>query len=163
VIATLLAPHRARRSGPLAFLALLALATGWLWLDARQPAADAGVDAPPTAVAPAADDLARLRAAFAEGRGDLWVTLAGRVERTLPDDQQGSRHQRFVLRLDEDLTVLVAHNLDLAPRVPLERGDRLRLRGEYEWNARGGVVHWTHHDPAGKPGGWIDFDGRRYE
>lgn len=163
MIAALLAPHRARRSGPLALLALLALAAAWLWLDAQPPAADSGREPTTTAAAPVADDLARLRAAFAEGRGDLWVTLEGRVERTLRDDEDGSRHQRFVLRLAEDLTVLVAHNIDLAPRVPLERGDRLRLRGEYEWNERGGVVHWTHHDPAGAPGGWIDFDGRRYE
>lgn len=163
MFATLLAPHRARRSSPLALLALLALAAAWLWLDARPPAGDTEVDAPPTAVAPAADDLERLREAFAQSRGDLWLTLEGQVERTLRDDEQGSRHQRFVLRLDEDLTVLVAHNIDLAPRVPLSVGARLRLRGEYEWNERGGVVHWTHHDPDGRPAGWIEFDGRRYE
>jgi hypothetical protein len=120
--------------------------------------------APPGADLAVADsDLEHVRAAFREGRGDLWVTLEGQVERTLSDDRDGSRHQRFVLRLAEDLTVLVAHNIDLAPRVPLQPGDRLRLRGEYGWNERGGVVHWTHHDPAGAPGGWIDFDGRRYE
>lgn len=113
--------------------------------------------------ASASDDLARLREAFAAGRGDLWVTLEGSVERSLRDDDEGSRHQRFVVRLADDLTLLVAHNIDLAPRVPLEVGDRLRLRGEYEWNPKGGVLHWTHHDPGGRPGGWIELDGRRYE
>ena len=37
-------------------------------------------------------------------------------------------------------------------------------RGEYEWNARGGVVHWTDRDPSGRgPGGWLEHQGRRYQ
>jgi hypothetical protein len=35
--------------------------------------------------------------------------------------------------------------------------------GQYEWNDRGGVVHWTHLDPAGKrPGGWLRHERRVY-
>lgn len=146
----------------LAVLGVLA-ALWWSQRDALEPALR---PAPATTAADATgtgDDLARLREAFAAGRGDLWVTLEGSVERSLRDDDEGSRHQRFVVRLADDLTLLVAHNIDLAPRVPLEVGDRLRLRGEYEWNPKGGVLHWTHHDPGGRPGGWIELDGRRYE
>jgi hypothetical protein len=81
------------------------------------------------------------------------VPAAGAV---LSDDNQGSRHQRFILKLESGHTVLVAHNIDLADRVPLTRGDVVTLRGRYEWNDRGGVIHWTHHDPEGRgPGGWI--------
>ncbi len=94
--------------------------------------------------------------AHAERRSGVWVEVDGRVARLLADDNEGSRHQRFILALDSGHTVLVAHNIDLAERVPVRRDGRLRLRGRYEWNDRGGVIHWTHHDPDGSvAGGWV--------
>jgi hypothetical protein len=92
------------------------------------------------------------------------VTTEGVVTRVLSDDTEGSRHQRFIVRLETDHTLLVSHNIDLAPRVPIQPGDALIIRGQYEWNAQGGLVHWTHHDPQGRhPGGWIEHAGHRYE
>ena len=87
------------------------------------------------------------------------------VSRILSDDNEGSRHQRFVVRLSSGRTLLIAHNIDLAPRVSsLRVGDTVSFYGEYEWNDRGGVIHWTHHDPRGSHvGGWIEHKGRRYE
>jgi hypothetical protein len=42
-------------------------------------------------------------------------------------------------------------------------GDEVSFRGQFEWNDRGGVVHWTHHDPRGvRPGGWLRHDRRIY-
>ena len=68
------------------------------------------------------------------------------------------------VRLPGGGTILVAHNIDIAPRVPAAVGDRISFRGEYEWNERGGVVHWTHHDPdSGARRGWIRHRGRDYE
>jgi hypothetical protein len=94
--------------------------------------------------------------AHAERRSGVWVEIDGRVTRLLADDNEGSRHQRFILTLDSGHTVLIAHNIDLARRVPLQPDSRVQLRGRYEWNDRGGVIHWTHHDPDGSgPGGWI--------
>lgn len=103
--------------------------------------------------------------AYAAGRSGVLVEVSGVVEKTLRDDNRGSRHQLFLLALDSGHTLLVSHNVDLAPRLDgLRRGDALNLRGEYEWNERGGIVHWTHHDPDGRhPGGWIEHAGRRYE
>jgi len=85
------------------------------------------------------------------------------VRRLLTDDDDGSRHQRFVLQLRNRDTLLVAHNLDLAKRVPLGMGDRIRFRGMYEWNELGGLVHWTHRDPHGvEGGGWISYRRKLY-
>ena len=98
-------------------------------------------------------------------RPGQWVELSGTVQRLLSDDNEGSRHQRFILQLAQhQRTLLVAHNIDLAERVPLQRGDKVRLRGRYESNDRGGVIHWTHHDPQGfNSGGWIEYRGVRYQ
>ena len=104
-----------------------------------------------------------VEAAYAAERSGVWVEVGGRIKRTLPDDNEGSRHQRFILELDSGHTVLVAHNIDLAKRVPIYEDDRIDLRGRYEWNDRGGVIHWTHHDPDGRgPEGWIRAQGKLY-
>lgn len=106
-----------------------------------------------------------LRAAYENHSSGLEVRGAGEVIRVLPDDDAGIRHQRFILRTASGQTLLVAHNIDLAPRIGgLRVGDRVEFRGEYEWNAKGGVIHWTHRDPRGRHrGGWLEYEGRRYE
>lgn len=101
---------------------------------------------------------------FRDRISDVMVTLTGPVDRILPDDNDGSRHQRFIVRTPSVRTVLIAHNIDLAQRVPLEIGDTVTVRGEYEWSDRGGTMHWTHHDPKRwREGGWIEHHGVRYE
>ncbi|MEZ4700477.1 MAG: DUF3465 domain-containing protein [Rhodothermales bacterium] len=106
-----------------------------------------------------------IETAFAEQARDLPVEGEGVVLRILSDDNDGSRHQRFVLELASGHTVLVAHNIDLAPRLEgIARGERVRFKGEYAWNPEGGVVHWTHHDPQGRhAGGWLEYRGTRFE
>lgn len=106
-----------------------------------------------------------LSSAFDNRRSNVQVQGNGTVSRILPDDNDGSRHQRFIIRLASGQTVLVAHNIDLAQRVAaLEVGDRVELYGEYEWNAKGGVLHWTHRDPQRRHvDGWIKHGGRTYQ
>lgn len=89
---------------------------------------------------------------------------SGIVTRVLADDNDGSRHQRFILELPSRRTLLVAHNIDVAPRIPgLKRGDVVEFYGVFENNERGGVIHWTHHDPRGQhTDGWLEHKGRRY-
>ncbi len=107
---------------------------------------------------------AAVEAAFEARASGRVLEVGAEVERLLADDLEGSRHQRFIVRLDSGRTLLVAHNIDLAPRVPVEVGDRVEIRGQYEWNERGGVLHWTHHDPQGRrPGGWIRHRGERWD
>ncbi len=87
------------------------------------------------------------------------------MEKLLPDDNNGSRHQRFIVRLDSGRTLLVSHNIDLASRIDsLHAGDTVAFYGEYEWNPKGGVIHWTHRDPQGRHvAGWIRHDRRIYQ
>jgi len=81
----------------------------------------------------------------------------------LSDDREGYRHQRFILQLNHGDTLLIAHNIDLADRVPVGLGDRVEFRGMYEWNELGGLVHWTHHDPMGiEDGGWVRYRKKNY-
>ncbi len=89
----------------------------------------------------------------------------GTVIKLLPDDLEGERHQRILLRLANGGTLLIAHNIDLAARVEgVREGDAIQFYGEFEWNDKGGVVHWTHHDPQRRhPDGWIKFEGHTYQ
>ncbi len=92
-----------------------------------------------------------------------WVEASGVVTRVISDDNDGSRHQRFILDMRNGQTLLIAHNIDLARRVPVGVGDRVTFRGMYEWNNLGGLIHWTHHDPMGiEDGGYVTYRRRTY-
>ncbi|HKE96096.1 MAG TPA: DUF3465 domain-containing protein [Povalibacter sp.] len=106
-----------------------------------------------------------LARAFEEQKSNLQIEGRGVVAKILRDDNDGSRHQRFLVRLNSGQTLLIAHNVDLAPRVAdLHEGDAIAFYGEYEWNNKGGVVHWTHRDPSGRHvAGWLEHAGQRYQ
>lgn len=89
----------------------------------------------------------------------------GTVVKVLPDDNEGSRHQKFILQLPTGQTLLVAHNIDIASRISsLRVGDNVSFSGEYERNFNGGVIHWTHHDPRGRhAAGWLKHGGKTYQ
>ena len=127
---------------------------------AAGPAAGSVRSSPPSRV----EGSRRIEEAFARRESGFMVTLDARVVKNLRDDLEGSRHQRFLIEIDGGRTLLVAHNIDLADRIELRENGPVTLRGQYEWNAKGGVIHWTHHDPQGRhPGGWIEAAGRRVE
>jgi len=128
------------------------------------PAAIPAPAATPAAAIAEPEPIGEIEAAFSERRSGFMTEASGRVSKILPDDREGSRHQRFVVDLPSGHSVLVTHNVDLAERVPLRRGERVRFRGQYEWNDLGGVVHWTHHDPQGHHDtGWIEHRDERYQ
>ena len=149
-----------RRRGPGVkwLLAAALLAAAWFGYRHEDGALDS---APPQASTQQAASQQR----FGRADNDRQVRGAGIVERVLRDDDDGSRHQRFILRLPSGQTVLVAHNIDLAPRIAgLQVGDTVEFDGEFEWNEQGGVVHWTHHDPRGVHApGWLRHGGRTYQ
>jgi len=103
--------------------------------------------------------------AFKNQQSDIQVQGSGRVIKILSDDTNGSQHQRFILKLSSGQTLLIAHNIDLASRINrLQKGDTVSFYGEYEWNSKGGVIHWTHHDPRGRHvGGWLKHEGKIYQ
>ena len=104
-----------------------------------------------------------IRKAAGNPNSQFWVTVQGKVFKLLKDDLKGSRHQKFLIKIAPDISLLVSHNIDLAKRVPLRQGDQINVRGRYEWNNRGGLIHWTHHDPKGKKqGGWIELNGKKF-
>ena len=134
-------------------------------LDTGEVRALAPVAGAPAASAPQGDAVDNAREAFEQRARGRMLQVEGRVERILADDREGSPHQRFIIATNSGLTLLVAHNLDLAPRLDgLVVGDVVRVFGEYEWSAQGGVLHWTHDDPRGTHiAGHIDWRGRRYQ
>lgn len=96
-------------------------------------------------------------------RKKVEVTFTAPVYKMLPEDTRGIEHQRFLVSLSNGTTVLVAHNTDLAPMVPIHEGDSVTLHGEYIWNRRGGIMHYTHHSTNRHESGYIDFAGQRYQ
>ena len=130
-------------------------ATAEEWLGIR--------DVPPVPSGYPVDGL-KPQAAYAQKQDQVWVVGSGVVERILRDDTKPPRHQRFVVRITNEQTILIAHNIDVASRVPVKKGDRVGFRGEYAWNEQGGVVHWTHKSTRGRQGGggWIVRDGQGY-
>ncbi|MDR0813186.1 MAG: DUF3465 domain-containing protein [Oscillospiraceae bacterium] len=101
---------------------------------------------------------------FEQKKRDVFVFGEGIVVRLMEDDTSGDRHQRFVLETDGGLSLLITHNIDIAPRLDgLATGDNVAFHGEYVWSEKGGAVHWTHHDPDGSsPGGWLEWNGVVY-
>jgi hypothetical protein len=109
--------------------------------------------------------LEKLNNAFEKQISHFQVNQTGRITKILRDDNHRPRHQRFVLQLDSNQKLLIAHNIDLAPKIEnLKEGTSVSFYGEYEWNNKGGIVHWTHHDPKGlHPDGWLIYGDRKYE
>ena len=86
-----------------------------------------------------------LRQRFNKRDTGTWIDIKGVVTRLLSNDNDG------------------AHNIDLARRVPVGMRDRVQVRGMYEWNDLGGLVHWTHHDPQGiEDGGYVRYRRKDY-
>ncbi|CAM2846682.1 DUF3465 domain-containing protein [Acinetobacter celticus] len=111
------------------------------------------------------DDTAKIAQAFAQQQSNVQVHTSGQVKAILRDDNEGLRHQMFILKLQNGQTVLVAHNIDLSPRIQsLQKGDTVEFYGEYEYSQQGGVIHWTHLDPNKRHiDGWLKHNGQIYQ
>ncbi|MBT3812364.1 MAG: DUF3465 domain-containing protein, partial [Gammaproteobacteria bacterium] len=65
----------------------------------------------------AATDNIALKRAYKQEQSDLQVQSSSIVVKSVRDDLKGSRHQKFILWVAPGLTVLGAHNIDLAPTI----------------------------------------------
>lgn len=119
----------------------------------------------PSSASQGTADDSELASAYDNRESNIQVTGSGIVTRILADDTDGIRHQKFILELSSGQTLLISHNVNLAPRIKtLRKGDTVGFYGEYEWNSRGGVIHWTHHDPGRHHiDGWLKHNGVTYQ
>ena len=104
------------------------------------------VEAPPTSQGTTASDGEGAGESTGESTGDVLLARAfedqahnllvegqGTVSRLLTDDTRGDKHQRFIVTLASGQTLLITHNIDIAPRVKsLQVGDTVWFKGEYE-------------------------------
>ena len=150
----------------LIIVAIVLLVAAYFGLDFKQKQnTGASVQTSNTGNTVSVDDQHKIMQAYQQQRSNVQVQAQGVVKAILPDDNDGSRHQKMIVKLDNGLTVLIAHNIDLAPRIDgLKKGDTVEFYGEYEYSQKGGVIHWTHHDPRGKHmDGWLKYQGKIYQ
>ena len=110
-------------------------------------------------------DAGAITEAFGAQRNVPQVQGSGVVTKVLKDDTKGLKHQKFLLKVSDKITILIAHNIDLAPRVDdIKQGDVVEFKGEYIYTPKGGTVHWTHKDPRGNhQAGYLKHNGKTYE
>jgi hypothetical protein len=100
------------------------------------------------------------------GRASAWVDFTATVA-SPPRFFYGSRthcmHEAFDVQSGAG-PLEVVDNVGIAPRCPVQTGDRIEIRGEMVHDpGRLPVVHWTHHDPQHRhPDGFIRLRGRVY-
>ena len=149
----------------LIIIVIVFLIAAYLGLDFKQKQNTTNGSALPPSTNLVIDDQQKIMQAYQQQRSNIQVQAHGTIKAILPDDNQGSRHQKIILQLENGLTVLIAHNIDLAPKIEgLKKGDKVEFYGEYEYSPKGGVIHWTHHDPQNKHAhGWLKYQGQIYQ
>jgi hypothetical protein len=147
-------------SSPHRFGAAWARASAWVLLAALCGCASGGSSDDPNAA---------VYDAWRAQRSHLEVVAAGSVARVLGSRHGPSgEHEGFLLHLrgagGHGLTVRVEDNEDITGPIPLQAGDDVELRGEYIYDSRGGIIHYTHHDPRFRhPGGYVKVGGKVYQ
>lgn len=93
------------------------------------------------------------------------VVKNARVIKLLSDDKNGPLHQRWIMEIDNGITITVFHNVNIAERVPLAEGTFVTVAGELEYGDKwkDPIMHWTHEDPKKqRKAGYVIFNGTTY-
>ena len=113
-----------------------------------------------------APDDAVVCATYSAQRSGVEVVAQGRITRIFGvQPGRTSPHEGFLFRLDSGcaLVVRVEVNTDFTGTIPLSIGQRVLVKGEYEYYPAGGVIHWAHRDPRGHhENGYVDAGGTLY-
>ena len=100
------------------------------------------------------------------GRAPAEVTFSGTVTsaaRFFFGSRTRCEHETFGVGTAAG-PVQIVDNTGIAPRVPVQPGDSIQVRGEMVHDPdRIPIVHWTHHDPQGTHAdGFIELRGHVY-
>lgn len=105
--------------------------------------------------------------AYKAGQSHVEVVASGRITRVLGvQNGRTSPHEGFLMKLDTgcNVEVRVEANTDFTGTFALREGEPVVVKGEYEYYARGGVIHWTHRDPRyHHEAGFIEAGGSTYQ
>lgn len=109
------------------------------------------------------DDSALVEAVNS-GRGVDYIEAANLVAtQILPDDTDGSAHQKWKGRLSNGIEIMVVFNIDDYDRVPIRKGDRFSVGGQFIQEGKRRVIHWLHEDPRHRrPDGYVYLNGNIY-
>lgn len=114
---------------------------------------------------PAPDD-ALLCSAYRAAASHVEVLADGYVVQGLGTQHGPSgEHEGFLLRLRSGcaLVVRVETNIAFTGPIPLHDGEYVTVKGEYEYDAGGGVLHWTHRAfRSHHASGYVEAAGRLY-
>lgn len=103
--------------------------------------------------------LRNIIASYKGGKAQVFVT--GTITKIEKEDHSGLAHQKYNLKIDEDISFQIVSNLAFG-RVPLAIGKSASVCGEYKKVGKG-MVHWTHFDPHGAHAdGFTIMDGILY-
>ena len=102
--------------------------------------------------------------AYLNKQSGLMVDVSGQVVRILLDDKYDVQNQKFVMRMQNGQSLLVIHNINFGDPIPITINQEVKVRGEYSWTERGGLINWTGRDYSiERRHGWIEHQGHKYD
>jgi len=110
---------------------------------------------------------AQICSLYASGRSGVEVIGQGTVLAVIGTHAGPSgEHEGFLVKLERqcDLLLRIEANVGITGSIPLHEGETVTVKGQFEDDPTGGMIHWTHHDPAGRHvAGYVIAGGKIYQ